>query len=253
MTNYQTIIQKPHAIRFGSAKIEVENDSSTYVDLGAVKGLTIKVNAKDSEKYEPDNAPPREYDPLVESMDISFTMEEVWNVENWKLLRGNSDTYSAGSSATTIGIDAGTEERPYRKLRITNTTPGEAPVQMILTKCKYTSQLDLTFPADSDRATALGLPVTFRSYVDTNGFGTLSVPNTPEDVSISPASISVAVDGTQQITVTGGTAVAYGIMNAAVAAISDMGLVTGVTAGATQALITVDGREFRVAVVVTGE
>ena len=37
MTEYQTTIQKPGAIRFGSANIETENDDNSWNDLGALK------------------------------------------------------------------------------------------------------------------------------------------------------------------------------------------------------------------------
>ena len=44
MTEYQTTIQKPGAIRFGSAKIEIENDDNEWIDLGALKSVSSKVN-----------------------------------------------------------------------------------------------------------------------------------------------------------------------------------------------------------------
>lgn len=249
--HYQTTIQIPSAIRFGSAKIEVKNDDGDFVDLGAIKGLSTTTNVKEATPYEPDNAPPMERDSTFESWDVAFTMEEVWAPENWKLLRGNSDTYTTSSTKTTIGLGAGTSERPYREVRITNTTPGEAPAVFTLPKVKYTGELDLSFPADSDKATALGLPITLRAYPTGTGWGTLEIPNVEPSITISPQTVNVAIDGTESISVTGGNVVTFGILNANVATISSSGVVTGVSVGSTYALVTVDGSEFRVAVEVS--
>ena len=73
MTEYQTTIQKPGAIRFGSAKIEIENDDNEWVDLGALKSVSSKVNVSEGTSYEPDNAPKQEMDATVESWDWTAT------------------------------------------------------------------------------------------------------------------------------------------------------------------------------------
>lgn len=249
--NYQTTIQVPGTIRFGSAKIELENDSSVWVDIGALKGVTAKVNASDAVAFEPDNAPKIEFDSVIESWDWSAELLEAWNISTWKLLRGDVDTYTSGSTGTTIGIHAGTGSRPHRRLRITNTTPGEAPVEITLAKAKCTSQLDFTFGTDADRSTAIGLPVTWRALPDIAGFGTLFIPNSGQTVTISPATVMIKVAATQQLTVSGATDIAYGTLNAAVATVSASGLITGVAVGATTIIVTADGMVKRVPVTVT--
>ena len=253
MTEYQTTIQKPGAIRFGSAKIEIENDDNEWIDLGALKSVSSKVNVSEGTSYEPDNAPKQEMDATVESWDWTATVEEIWDIENWKLLRGDADTYTSGTGGTTIGIEAGSGTRPERRIRITNTTPGEAPVEIILAKAKCTSQLDFTFGTDADRTTAIGLPVTWRALPDIAGFGTLFIPNTGTTVTIEPAAVTIDVAATQQLNVTGATEVTYGTLNTAVATVTASGLITGLSAGMTTVIVTADGLVKRIPVTVMEE
>lgn len=254
MTVYQTTIQKPGAIRFGSAKIEVKDDNNAWVDLGAVKSLTATMNVKEAQKFEPDNALYIEYDPEPESWDFKFDLQEVWDADVLELLRGDIDTSTSGTSKTTIGIYAGTGSRPYRSVRITNTTAGESPVILILASCKCISELDVTFGKDGDRTTANALPVTLRAYPqNVGGFGTLEIPDSATTHTITPATVSVAVGSTEELTISGSpTTVTYGVLDSSIATVS-AGTVTGVAVGSTVVIVTIDGVVHQVPVTVTSE
>ncbi len=249
----QTTIQKPGALRWGSAKIEVKNDSNVWVDLGAIKGLKTTTTTEGGGEYLPDNAPPIQVDSVVKSWEFAFDLEEAWDATTLQMIRGDIDTYTAGDNSTIIGIGAGTGSRPSREWRITNTTPGQSPVVISLLSVRCTSDLDWTFPADTDNTTAVSLPVTLSAVRSgTSGFGTLEIPDAATNYTITPAAVSVAVDATQALTISGTPdSVTYGILNTAVATISSAGVITGVAVGNTSAVVTIDDVVHLVAVTVT--
>lgn len=249
----QTTIQKPGAIRWGSAKVEVKNDSGVWVDLGAIKSLKTTTTTTGGGMYKPDNTPPKKIDPIEESWEFAFDLEEAWDAVTLQLLRGEVDTYTDGDNSTIIGVGAGTGERPSREWRLTNTTPGQAAAVISLLSVCCTSSLDWTYPADADNTTAVSLPVTLSAVkVGTSGFGTIEIPDATTNYTITPASVSVAVGATQALTVSGTPdSVTYGILNAAVATISSSGVITGVAAGTTSAVVTIDDVVHLVAVAVT--
>lgn len=179
MPQYQTTIQKPSAIRFGSAKIEWKGpDATEWIDLGALKTVAMTTNTDGEQKFEPDNAPPIIRDPQVNTWQISADVLECFNITALKEMFGDIHTYTAIAESTTIGVYAGTGKRPYGSLRITNTTPDEMAVILTLTKVKLTSELDFTFPTDKDGTTSIALPATWVAELDGDqGFGTLVVPN----------------------------------------------------------------------------
>lgn len=253
MTTYQTTVQHPKYIRFGSAKIEVwDATNSVYVDLGALKGISATTTTDGAQEFTPDNAAPIKIDPTPKTWDWTAELQEAWNPAVLKILRGNIDTYAVGASDTTIGVYAGTGARPYNKFRITNTTAGQPAVVIIVNKAKVTSELDYTFPTDVDGTTALALPFTFSGELDgNNGFGTILVPNESATVTISPQSVSIAVGATQTMTVTGATNKTFGTVDVSVATVSALGVVTGVAAGSTRLLIDCDGVTYIIPVTVT--
>jgi len=252
MTNYQTTIQNPGAIRWGSAKIEIKNDSNVWVNVGALKSISATTTTSGEQKFKPDNAPPITRDPTPETWDWSFELQEGWNPTVIQLLRGNIDTVTTASNMTTIGVYAGTGNRPQRSIRITNTTPGMANQVITLNKAKCTSELDFSYPADEDGTVPIVLPVKVSAEIDgINGFGTIVTPNAAATVTISPASATVTVGGTQQLTVTGGTTTVYGSLDVSVATVSSAGLITGVAAGNTLIAVTTDSVTRYVPVAVT--
>lgn len=176
MTTYQTNIQHPDYIRWGSAKIEVQNDACNWVDLGAIKGITATMTTSGLVKYKPDNCPPIIKDPSPETWDWEFSLEEAWNPDILKLLRGAVDTWTDTTAGTTIGVYAGTGSRAERSYRITNTTPGMPAAQITLTAAKVTSEYDYTFPTDDDAATAVALRVRLSAVDKGSGYGTIFVP-----------------------------------------------------------------------------
>ena len=256
MTTHQTTIQNPGSIRFGSAKIEIYDTATTsWRNLGAVKSLTMSVDAEEGKKFEPDNAPPIEQDPIINSWDVTFELQEAWDATVLKLLRGNVDTYTAATNSTVIGVEAGSGQRPEFRMRITNTTAGSSPVVIELGKCKCTSNLDITFAADSASDTALALPVTIKSYLQTSGgFGTITIPTVNNTYTISPASPDITVSGEQALTIppTPGTAV-FGSLDVSIATVDSSGVITGVSAGYVQIVATLDGVPYYVPVTVTEE
>lgn len=177
MTNYQTTIQKPGAIRWGSAKIELKAESGDYINLGAIKSISAKLETTGYQDYEPDNAPPIKMDPIPKAWTWSFVLEEAWNPDIIKLMRGDIDTYSEETGKQVIGVYAGTGTRPALTMRITNTTAGAEPAVIELISCRITSELDWAFPADADRQTPISLPVTMSAeWVSGTGFGTITLP-----------------------------------------------------------------------------
>ena len=255
MTNYQTEIQNIGDIRWGSAKIEIYDDSTTaWKNLGAVKNVVATTTTSGEQKFEPDNAPSIKIDPVPESWDWSFDLQEAWNADTLKLLRGNIDTWSTTTTKTVVGVYAGTGARPYRKFRITNTTAGLQPAVIVLNKCKLTSELDWNFPTDKDGTTALALSVKISAEIDgVNGFGTLDIPKAAGTVTISPESVSITVGATQTMTVSGATNVTFGTTDVSIATVSSAGVVTGVAEGITQLIITTDGVTHIIPVMVTDE
>lgn len=181
MTNYQTTIQVPGAIRWGSAKIEIKASSGDYVNLGAVKNISASTETTGTQTYAPDNAPPIKIDPTPTAWNWSFSLEEAWNPEVLQLLRGDVDTYTTSDGTTVVGIYAGAGKRPSLAVRLTNTTAGQSPVVIELASVKITSELDWTFPADSSGDTVLALPVTLAAdLVPETGFGTITIPAVAE-------------------------------------------------------------------------
>lgn len=253
MTNYQTTVQHPGYIRWGSAKIDVwDATNSGWVNLGALKGISATTTTDGLQEFQPDNAPTIKRDPTPKTWDWTAELQEAWNPAVLKLLRGNIDTYATGASDTTIGVYAGTGSRPYNKFRITNTTAGASAVVIVINKAKVTSELDWTFPTDIDGTTALALPLTFSGEIDgNNGFGTIVVPNEAGAVTISPQSVSIAVGATQTMTITGATNKSFGTTDVAVATVSSLGVVTGVAAGTCRLLIDCDGVTYIIPVTVT--
>lgn len=252
MTN-QTQIQNLSNIRWGSAKVEIENDSNVWVNLGAVKNVSTTIDTKGPQKYEPDNTPPIEKVPAPDGWNINFTAEEVWNADVIKLIWGDIHTYTTSGNTTTIGLYAGTGARPERRIRLTNTTEGQPAAVIVLEKCTCKSELDIVYNKDSDVTTSNGLAVIFSAARDPlTGFGTLAL-STAASVTISPASVSIEVAGTQQLTITGSpTTTTYGMMDISVASVSSSGLITGVAAGTTTCLVTTDGVLHQIPVTVTG-
>lgn len=253
MTNYQTQVQNPGYIRWGSAKIEIwDSSASAYVNLGAVKGVSATTTTNGVQKFEPDNAPAIVIDPTPDTWDWKWEMQEAWNPSALKLLRGEIDTYTAGTNKTTVGVYAGTGVRPKNKIRITNTTAGQQAVVIVLNKCRLTSELDWNFPTDRDGTTAVALAVSVSAELDgVNGFGTLEIPSAAGTVTISPQAVSIRVAGTQSMTVTGATTKTYGTLDVSIATVTSGGVVTGVAAGTTQLLIVADGVTHIVPVTVT--
>lgn len=255
MVTYQTQIQNPKDIRFGSAKIEIyDDDAAAWRNLGAVKSVSATTTTNGTQKFKPDNAPPITIDPVPETWDWNFELQEGWKVETLKLLRGSIDTFATTSAGTTIGVYAGTGARPRRKIRITNTTAGQDAVVITLLQAVLTSELDWTFPTDEDGTTAVALPVTVSAELaGVSGFGTVFIPVNSGTVTISPESVSVAPAGTQTMTVTGATVVTYGTADVGVATVSAAGVVTGVADGTTQLIVTADNIPHYIPVVVTTE
>lgn len=174
---YQTTIQKPGAIRWGSAKIELKAESGDYIDLGAIKSISATLETSGVQEYAPDNAPPIKQDPVPKAWTWTFALEEAWNPDIIQLMRGEVDTHTTADGNTVIGVYAGTGTRPTLTMRITNTTKGAQPAVIELTACKITSELDWTFPADTDKATAISLPVTLSAeWTEGAGFGTITTP-----------------------------------------------------------------------------
>jgi len=181
MTNYQTTIQKPGAIRWGSAKIELKAESGEYINLGAIKGITASTETTGIQTYSPDNTPPVKTDPTPTAWNWSFSLEEAWNPDVLKLMRGDVDTYTTSEGSTVIGVYAGTGKRPSLTVRLTNTTAGQQPVIIELESAKITSELDWTFPSDNAGDTALALPVTLSADITPEkGFGTITIPTVAE-------------------------------------------------------------------------
>lgn len=178
MTTYQTEIQKPGAIRFGSAKIEWKSETATdFVNVGAIKGLSATTNSPGEQKFEPDNCPPIIIDSVPETWEWKCDVLECWNAEVLRAMFGDINTYTDGTDTTTIGVYAGVGKRPYGSLRITNTTAGEQQVVITLNKVKITSDFDFTFPTDKDGTTSITLPATWKAEIDgDNGFGTIVLP-----------------------------------------------------------------------------
>lgn len=177
MTDYQTTIQKPGALRWGSAKIELKAESGDYINLGAIKSISAAIETSGIQEYAPDNAPPIKMDPVPKAWTWNFTLEEAWNPEILQLMRGDIDTYTEESGNQVIGVYAGTGQRPTLTMRITNTTAGAQPAVIELAACKVTSELDWTFPADTEKSTTIALPVTLSAeWVSGTGFGTITLP-----------------------------------------------------------------------------
>ena len=176
MTSYQTTIQKPDALRWGSAKIELKAESGEYINLGAIKGVSATFETTGVQSFEPDNAPPIKTDPVPRSWNWTFTLEEAWDEETIKLMRGDIDTHTTTGGETVIGVYAGAGSRPYLGMRITNTTPGARAAVIELPKAKVTSELDWTFPADTDKTTTISLSVTLSAeWTEESGFGTITL------------------------------------------------------------------------------
>lgn len=178
MTNYQTTIKNPSAIRWGSAKIEIDSSSNAtpvWKDLGAVKNITATMTTSGVQKFEPDNAPPMVIDPVPDTWDWKWDMQEAWNPAVLQLLRGPIDTFTTASNRTTIGVYAGTGARPARKIRITNKSP-TGDVVITLLSAKLTSEYDWNFPTDKDGTTAIALTVSVSAQLTDDGFGTIESP-----------------------------------------------------------------------------
>lgn len=259
MTSYQTEIQNLANIRFGSAKVELYDDTlatPAWVNLGAIKSLVSSTETEGEQEYAPDNTAPITKEPVPKYWVWEFDMQEAWNPSVLKLLRGGIDTYAESTTKTTMGIYAGNGTRPYRKVRFTNTVPGQQPVVIELRKAKLASDIDWNFPTDKDGTTAIALHIKLKAELDGSyGFGTVDVPKASGSVTISPEMVSLSLTGTttQQMTVTsGGTAVAaeYGMLNNAVATVSTTGLVTAVAAGQTQLIITANSVTYYIPVLV---
>jgi len=95
---YQTTVQDPNQIRFGSAKVEVGASVGALVNLGAAQ--SIKFEEKFDVVYlKPDNAPKKQIDVTNHEASVTFSMMEV-NLANLNTIRGGMDTYTtvAGSS-----------------------------------------------------------------------------------------------------------------------------------------------------------
>ena len=259
MTSYQTTIRNAKNIRFGSAKIEVWDDrvsgSEHWVNLGALKNVKGTVSTEGEKKFEPDNTAPIIIDPVPDTWDWEFDLQESFDADVWNLFRGEIDTWDTTSaSQTVIGMYAGTGSRPRRKVRITNTTAGQGQVVIVLNKAKISSEMDIEFPTDKDGTSALAIHVKLSGEIDgENGFGTMTIPKNNTDVTVSPSVISIAPNATQQLTVTGATTIVYGVLNSAIATVSAAGLVTAVAAGSTKIVVTADDTMYYVPITVTSE
>ena len=257
MTSYQTTIRNAKNIRFGSAKIEVYDDrisgSEVWLDLGALKNVKGTVSTEGEKKFEPDNTAPIIIDPVPETWDWEFDLQESFDANVWNLFRGEIDTWdTTDPTKTVIGMYAGTGSRPRRKVRITNTTAGQGEVIIVLNKAKISSEMDIEYPTDKDGTTALAIHVKLSGEIDgNNGFGTMTIPTNSATVTVSPSVISKAVGGTQQLTVSGATNVVYGTLNSAIATVNSTGLVTAVAAGSTKVVVTADDTMYYVPITVT--
>lgn len=249
MVNYQTTIQHPKYIRWGSATVEVyDTASSTWVNLGAIKSLSSTITTTGEQEYAPDNAAPIKIDPVPKTWDFTFELQEAWNMSALKLLRGDVDVYATDMMHVYAGIGA----RPHNKIRITNTTAGVPAAIITLSKVKTMSELDWMFQSDTNSTAAIALPIKLSAEIDgNNGFGTVYVPHETGTVTITPASVSITVGATQAMTVTGATTKSFGTTNVGVATVSATGVVTGVAEGNTRLLIDCDGVTHIVPVSVT--
>jgi hypothetical protein len=89
MVNYQTTVQKPTAIRFGSAKLEVGDDVGSLTNLGVATGI-IFTEEFEVVVFSPDNGPEINGPVKNHTATVKFDMWEV-DLENLHMIRGGID------------------------------------------------------------------------------------------------------------------------------------------------------------------
>ena len=89
MVNYQTNVQKPSTIRFGSAKIEVGEDVDSLTNLGVATGIEF-TEEFEAVVFKPDNAPEIQGPVKDHTATAKFELWEV-DLENLALIRGGMD------------------------------------------------------------------------------------------------------------------------------------------------------------------
>jgi len=184
---YQTSIQNIDAVRFGSAKMEVtatigstypawttgaSTGGSTYINLGIVRGLTVKEEVTRA-WVGGDNVDPR---PLVvkQRMIISGTLVE-YDPLAWNTMRGGIDVYAAStgdSGHKEVDIGGIHIQDPFQvqatNQTVTTSAVGDTTWDMRINvwKCYDNGSLEFAFQPDEDEG-PMEMPIEFLVVPDT--------------------------------------------------------------------------------------